>query len=235
MELQKTCSLLIGQCLGEMFVGSPLNDEEMYTRFWLSNELFSNGIENNIPDVICLMQASMVVCSNMLKNPIKESCFSDDNVKLFEKAFNIQDESEKDCESGSNQDKDFYSTMMATKTDSWEFDSEDGKLVERVVRCFLITILKHTGYINKPPNHEAVKELYKCVHRLRRKLINLMCYTQEKASKTACGAATQDATKQSDFAGLLNNANEENKFLECCEMVIQRCLYLMEFVKGECN
>ncbi|XP_044756783.1 probable E3 ubiquitin-protein ligase HERC1 [Coccinella septempunctata] len=232
VELQKTCSLLIGQCLGEMLLGHPPNDEELYTRYWLSNELFSNGIENNTPDVICLMQASMVVCSNMLKNPIKDSCFSKDNVKLFKLAFNIQDQSDGECDAGADADGDFYGTMMATNCDVWEFDSEDGKLVERVVRCFLITILKHTGYINKSPDHEAVQELYKCAHRLRRKLINLMCYTLENASKGTVGAAPQDLlAKQTDFAGLLSNSNEENKFLECCEMVIQRCLYLMEFVK----
>ncbi|XP_045467504.1 probable E3 ubiquitin-protein ligase HERC1 isoform X2 [Harmonia axyridis] len=231
VELQKTCSLLIGQCLGEMLIGHPLTDKEISSRHWLSNELFSNGIESNTPDIICLMQASLVVCSNMLKNPIKESCFTRGNIKLFKLAFNVQDDLGETSSSCSDQKKDFYGTMMSTNCDNWEFENEDGKLVERVIRCFLITILKHTGYINESPNHEAVKELYKCAHRLRRKLINLMCYTLENTPKNCPGTVTEEFAKQNDFFGLLNNLNEENKFLECCEMVIQRCLYLMEFVK----
>lgn len=46
VDLQKTCAILIGRCLGGMLLGQPSSKEELSCRRWLNSELFSSGIEN---------------------------------------------------------------------------------------------------------------------------------------------------------------------------------------------
>jgi hypothetical protein len=45
VDLERTCSLLVGKCLGGMLIGSPLSEEEGETRYWLCSTLFSHGLE----------------------------------------------------------------------------------------------------------------------------------------------------------------------------------------------
>ncbi|KAL3277276.1 hypothetical protein HHI36_012626 [Cryptolaemus montrouzieri] len=240
VELQKTCSLLIGQCLGEMIVGHPTMNEEIFTKYWLLNDIFMNGIEENIPNIACLMRASFIISSNMVKNPLSVFVESipEDRKEVFKLAFNLPEQFDEACavlETESDESNNFYETMVSTSTsDIWELESEDIQLVETVVRCFLVTLLKHTGYINKSPKHSGVQEVYNCALRLRRKLINLMCFNSENMSvDEPMEDDTQGALEISDFSGLLANPSTgQFKFRDCCEMIIHRCLYLMAAVKG---
>jgi len=47
LDLERTCSLLIGKCLGGMLIGSPLSEEEKETKWWLSSPIFSHGLEKH--------------------------------------------------------------------------------------------------------------------------------------------------------------------------------------------
>jgi hypothetical protein len=50
VDVERTCSLLVGKCLGGMLIGSPLSEEERETRHWLSSILFSHGLEKHSSD-----------------------------------------------------------------------------------------------------------------------------------------------------------------------------------------
>jgi hypothetical protein len=50
VDVERTCSLLVGKCLGGMLIGSPLSEEERETRHWLSSTLFSHGLEKHGSD-----------------------------------------------------------------------------------------------------------------------------------------------------------------------------------------
>ncbi|XP_069694063.1 probable E3 ubiquitin-protein ligase HERC1 isoform X1 [Periplaneta americana] len=52
VDLERTCSLLVGKCLGGMLIGAPLSEEERETRNWLSSTLFSHGLEKHVSDPV---------------------------------------------------------------------------------------------------------------------------------------------------------------------------------------
>lgn len=43
--MQRTCSHLVGRQVGEMIRGTPLSVEESRSKNWLTNRLFSHGLE----------------------------------------------------------------------------------------------------------------------------------------------------------------------------------------------
>jgi hypothetical protein len=51
VDLERTCSLLVGKCLGGMLIGSPSSEEERETGHWLSSTLFSHGLEKHSSDL----------------------------------------------------------------------------------------------------------------------------------------------------------------------------------------
>ncbi|PNF15872.1 hypothetical protein B7P43_G07996 [Cryptotermes secundus] len=56
VDVERTCSLLVGKCLGGMLIGSPLSEEERETRHWLSSTLFSHGLEKHSNDPVILVR-----------------------------------------------------------------------------------------------------------------------------------------------------------------------------------
>ncbi|XP_021933596.1 probable E3 ubiquitin-protein ligase HERC1 isoform X3 [Zootermopsis nevadensis] len=56
VDLERTCSLLVGKCLGGMLIGSPLSEEERETRHWLSSTLLSHGLEKHSSDLVMLLR-----------------------------------------------------------------------------------------------------------------------------------------------------------------------------------
>ena len=45
LDMERTCALLIGRCLGGMLIGNQLSNEERQAEPWLSSDLFSNGLQ----------------------------------------------------------------------------------------------------------------------------------------------------------------------------------------------
>ena len=44
VDLERSCSLLIGHCLGDMLLGAFPSEEEAESGAWLTSQLFSNGL-----------------------------------------------------------------------------------------------------------------------------------------------------------------------------------------------
>lgn len=51
VDMERTCSLLIGRCLGGMLLGSSPSQEELLTEPILTQPLFSNGLCASIQDI----------------------------------------------------------------------------------------------------------------------------------------------------------------------------------------
>lgn len=45
VDLERACSLVIGQCFGGMVHGKPLSSEERESHYWVNKPIFSYGLE----------------------------------------------------------------------------------------------------------------------------------------------------------------------------------------------
>lgn len=166
-DLERTCSLLIGQCLGSLLIGDPLHKEELCCRHWLRNKLFSYGLDDDPVSAKLIHQISCLVISKV-PNKISEAIAEMTPVKqgycklalrlpcMYDEACALQEDAH------NSEQTDFYAEMMETAgLESWDMDDKYGKLLDTVVRTFLITCLKLTGLLRKAPNHSAVREVYK--------------------------------------------------------------------------
>ena len=60
VDLERTCGLVVGSCIGGMLHGPPMCPQERTHDAWLNSPLFSNGLTPNIPlsrgfDIIVLL------------------------------------------------------------------------------------------------------------------------------------------------------------------------------------
>lgn len=208
IDLQRTCALLIGQCLGGIFSGERLTLDEIFCRNWLKTELFSAGLENDdmdIQTVIDVSQAALVnnqdallISLENMKPSIQDYC---------KMAFKLPYQYDEAC---AVRQEDTYTQRFF---DRYEFEWDtDGNSVDTVVQCFLITLLKQSGLGNETSDHSAYSEIYKYTFKLRQRLINLkFCYCDDAE------------TEKSDEEGQI--------FAITCRMMLQRCLFLLFFVK----
>jgi len=66
VDVERACTLLIGRCLGDMFMGIPLTPEEIKCHSWMISALFRNGAEPlacDIGTVIHIYTFILVSCS----------------------------------------------------------------------------------------------------------------------------------------------------------------------------
>lgn len=64
VDLERVCSLLIGHCLGDMLLGSPVTTEEIQLGAWLENKIFSNGLhqsESNYHYILSVKNTSYIL------------------------------------------------------------------------------------------------------------------------------------------------------------------------------
>lgn len=166
-DLERTCSLLIGQCLGSLLIGDPLYKEELCCRNWIKNELFSCGLDEHPVSLELIYQISFLVISNIThKIPDLINELSPTKQNYCKLALHLPRQYDEACaleeNTQGNEENDFYDEMMETAgLESWDMDDKDGQLLDTVVRTFLIMCLKYTGLLQKAPNHVAVKEVYK--------------------------------------------------------------------------
>lgn len=243
VDMQKTCSLVIGYCLGGMLIGTPPTPEENHCRYWLSNEIFSSGIKNEELDIESLTELSYLATSN-LKDPILATLenLPRDMRNLCKVAFNIPynfDEavvtaSEDEIEVGNLIYEKFKENI---DIEPWEFEDEEERILEILLRVFLITLLKQTGLLYKSDTHPAIKEVFKCTINLRQKLINLMCNTKFKEEEV-----TLEEDRMKDLDQSINSIASEPKsvysdneysFHNSSHEILRRSLFLLLYVKGE--
>ncbi|VEN63492.1 unnamed protein product [Callosobruchus maculatus] len=237
VDMQKTSSLVIGQCLSGILVGEPPSSMENLCCNWLTNEIFSAGVENENTEMVidCMYLASfakaqepLLVRLESLPPPVQSLC------KL---AFDLPQQYDEAC-AITQEDADsrnaFYESMMEmVELESWELDEDVRKLLDTTVRVFLVALLKQTGLLHKTPSHPAVKEVYKTVLNLRRRLIGTMFDRNEKEEEEQ----DPEDDKETDQADADDSESDCPKdpaadFEMLCHGVIQRSLFILILVKN---
>ncbi|KAJ8985352.1 hypothetical protein NQ317_008383 [Molorchus minor] len=239
VDTQKTCSLLIGHCLGVMLIGDPPLMEENLCRHWLQNEIFSSGITNESTEVEALVELSYLATSSM-PDPILITL---DNLPqevqtLCKLALNLPCQYDEACavtlDDPDNPTGFFEKLMEGAELDSWEFEQGDKRVLDIVVRCFFATLLKHTGLSQKADSHSTVNEVFKHVLGLRQRLINLMCsarYKEEEVTMEDDKVEVREDESMIVIDSRRSVNNKERNFQNICQGILQRCLFLLIFVR----
>ncbi|XP_057655201.1 probable E3 ubiquitin-protein ligase HERC1 isoform X1 [Diorhabda carinulata] len=229
VDLQKTCSLVIGYCLGGMLIGKPQTNVEKMCRYWLSNDIFFSGIKIESLDVAALTELSFMATSKnsdhilMALDGLPQTA-----ANICRIAFELPCQYDEACAVPPNEINTsnifFNKLMIDTEIEPWEVNEDDKILLDRVTKCFLITVLTHTGLIYKAPSHPAVKEIYKCILNLRQKLIRLV-YSEEEEFMDK---NEEEVMEENTFS----KNNGKCNFKMICRGILERCLFIMIFVKN---
>ncbi|XP_074033510.1 probable E3 ubiquitin-protein ligase HERC1 isoform X2 [Leptinotarsa decemlineata] len=238
IDMQKTCSLVIGTCLGGMLIGDPPTREEVRCRNWLTNEIFSSGIENESIPIATISEISYFATSYNLEailiilENVPESIQN-----LCRIAFDLPHQYGEACAIPrvNNSTNEFFDTLLdIIEIESWEFEEKDKRQLDVVLRCLLTTLLKQTGLLEQSTSHPAVKEVYKIVLSFRQKMVSLMCsgdFGQEEdvfKDDEECDQQAPGSTGESKMV----QDEDEFTFSGVCQSVLRRCLFLLIYVKG---
>lgn len=237
VDMQKTCSLLIGYCLGVMLTGSAPSQEETLCRHWLSNEIFSYGIENEEVELKAVIEMPILATSKIF-DPIyatldKLSQTEYDIIKfLFSIPYRQSDQANPSRDDFHDKNLFFERLMENVESDSWEFNENEKNILDTVVKCFLMMILKQTGLLQRSPTHPAIKEVFKYALSLRHKLVNLKCFSKYQQDEMILEKEKYISSTNTE-AKLKDISNKEFHFGNTCQDIIQRCVFLTVFVKGK--
>ncbi|XP_050295909.1 probable E3 ubiquitin-protein ligase HERC1 isoform X2 [Anthonomus grandis grandis] len=241
VDMQKTCSLLIGRCLGGMLIGEAPTKQELLCRNWLSSDLFSSGVENEDLDVQCLSELSYVTdCVNTTLVTFEN--LPQEVQNLCKKAYGLPYLYDEACAvSSEDREEELFDKLEQNHTfmDTFEYNVGDRELFDRITRCFFYALLKVTGLWDKGSDLTACKEIFRVSLNLRQKLFSLM-YTSkykeedqakdEKEHKEDAKAFSEDKEKEE---GSGTEALDEIDFIIYLHKVLRRCLFLLIFVRGK--
>lgn len=243
VDLQRTCALLIGQCLGTILVGVSQLQEEVSCENWLQNPIFSQGLQISDIEIESLYAISYMAVTNLLQ-PL---CASIDNLPLEQQtycklALNVPCQYDEACavhgENTFEENHDFYDAMLEMETvETWSLDESETELVECIEKCFLICTLKHTGLLKRPADHPLVKEVYKCVLSLRQKIVqslNAVKYAEndDDDDEKEKMEGNNNGTGQI-MPYVIEDGMDNYKIRMLAQRILQRSLYILLFVKGK--
>lgn len=223
--------MVIGQCIGDSFIGKPPQVEEKNCKNWLCSPIFANGLANNFIaiDKIANVATSILTRS---KEKLKKLLPSFNTrhqhyIKLINNTTNRNQEEELF-------ENNFFTYMTYyTGLESWDTADQDGQLIDIVVNCFLITVLHHTNLIDKSPDHILLKEVYKIALNLRHKLISVLCQINSRARKNISEDFEEDPFRHSeDLKYVVDDtsselANEDFNFYIRCTYILERSLFIL--------
>lgn len=244
IDLERTCSLLIGQCLGTILVGLPQFHEEIACGNWLQNPIFSKGL---LPKLDVDLEVIYAIAYTTATNSLPTLYETIDNLPNEQQtycklALNVPCQYDEACAVHGDETAahNFYETMLETHitTDDeiyWNLDETQSQLLERVLRCFLICALKHMGLLKRDADHGAVREVYRSVLDLRMKLVesfNALKYGvvtvgDEEIEDGGCGGQQMEPY-------VIEGDVENYRSRMLVQKMLQRCLFVLLFVKGEC-
>ncbi|XP_007895403.2 probable E3 ubiquitin-protein ligase HERC1 [Callorhinchus milii] len=165
IDMERTISFTVGQCLGEMLQGPPSSPEEHNSVYWLQNQLFSNGLEMDSEQLDAYMHC---LIGKALTGSAERKSFefrvAEDIAALLDVAL------------GSSMEPAYkiWSRMQAYATSSeWENGVVGEPLLDTVSRFVLAVLLKHTGLLreackdDRSQPSERLVEVYQCVYKAR--------------------------------------------------------------------
>ncbi|XP_060527187.1 probable E3 ubiquitin-protein ligase HERC1 [Cylas formicarius] len=222
VDLQKTCSLLIGHCLGGMLIGPPPTKEERQCRRWLTDRMLSSGLENEDVNPHALTELSYMpdgadTIIERLPSSLRPT---------VELAYGFKDPD-------ASLDEDVFEKLTRNaELEQWELDRREATLFDRITRCFFYAVSKVTGLLDSKPHPDASAEVFKFAVALRQRLIGMLCDSKFKEED-----AIAEEEKEANRSGLIVNEKGHSidgkvDFEVDCRGVMQRCLFLLIYVRG---
>ncbi|XP_067888510.1 probable E3 ubiquitin-protein ligase HERC1 isoform X6 [Heterodontus francisci] len=169
IDMERTISFTVGQCLGEMLQGPICSPEEVNSAYWLQSQLLSNGLEIESEQLDVLMNC---LTGKALAGSVERKSFdfrvSEDTAALIDIALGTS------VEPGYK----IWSRMQVYANSSeWEHGTSGDHLLDTVSRFVLAVLLKHTGLFQEAckddwsqPSERFV-EIYQYVYKVRSALL----------------------------------------------------------------
>uniref|UniRef100_A0A0L8HTX3 HECT-type E3 ubiquitin transferase n=1 Tax=Octopus bimaculoides TaxID=37653 RepID=A0A0L8HTX3_OCTBM len=169
LDLERSCSLLVGRSLHALLLGPPLSSSEKVNTTWLDSRLFSNGLERQASELDLIIHDSM--CSILSSKPSEANIpedlnFDADTIFLLELGLGIPKEPVQHVQQ-----------MMFEYAEKKDWDTCEMKDVslDTVSRFLLAALLKHCDLLSfsqstERPNRSLVMA-YRLVYQSRSRLI----------------------------------------------------------------
>lgn len=229
VDMQKICSLVIGYSLGGLVLGKPFSKNEISCSQWLSNEIFSSGIEHEDMEMETLSEISYLAISGSPELVLARIDKLPAHIQnLCRLALPLRSQFDEACAVSEKHlfaSNIFFEKFMdIAEVESWELEDEKN-ILDTVMCCLLTTILKHTGLLKKLPTEPAVKEIFNLAISFRNQLISKINNRDE--------CCTDDKDTLYDTLNEPFNSIKEHNFKYSMQEIIDRCLFLLLVVKGK--
>ncbi|XP_055489136.1 LOW QUALITY PROTEIN: probable E3 ubiquitin-protein ligase HERC1 [Leucoraja erinacea] len=169
IDMERTISFTIGQCLGEMLQGPLCSPEEVNSAYWLQSQLLSNGLEIDTERLDTYINSlTTKALARSAENKSFEFRVSEDTTVLIEIALGTP------LEPGF---KIWSGMQLYAISNEWECSANGDHLLDTVSRFVLAVLLKHTGLLleackdDRSQPNERLVEIYQCVYRVRSALL----------------------------------------------------------------
>lgn len=238
VDLERTCSYLIGRIIGSMLVGDKETNEELQCRFWLKNVIFSCGLRDGCGDIQCIDKITDLILSDMHERiPVIIDELSAETQMYCKLALKLPDQYDDAC--GPQEVTDLYDTMLeVTDSEVWKCGDFDNRLMETVERCFLTTLIKHTGLLATSSKHPAIAEIYRIVSGVRLQLLTskFKLPVNKDGKLDFIDESTNGIIEAKEIRHDLENDEDSSDyhFKNMCKRILERCLFLLLFVSGKC-
>ncbi|CAL8069477.1 unnamed protein product [Orchesella dallaii] len=228
MDMQRTCSHLLGRTIGVMIRGLPKTPDEVACRNWLTNLVFSHGlditddtIENTINDITSIMMNRQEDWMKELKQVLATRGYGESVQNLFGLIFpltvNVDNSPSVTC---------LYELMLEhARSLDWETCDNQDEFLDSVSRLMLLALLKHTGVISEMSNmtvpesrhSEKLGEVFAFVFQLR---VRLQAFRQaeiakESAARVESTAAVASSRQRKEDSVSTNNTAISSEALRC--------------------
>ncbi|XP_030832727.1 probable E3 ubiquitin-protein ligase HERC1 isoform X3 [Strongylocentrotus purpuratus] len=184
VDLERTCSLVIGWCLGGMLAWRPLSKEERETSGWMVSKLMQNGMEKQVQHV-----------DKLVSKMSEAAMLGDDDFDISE--HNVQKEclSLLDLTLGKSREPGQFiweAMQEYALSRGWETSDDDlDDLLDRATRCLLACLLKQTRLFHHAAQRprstiedsKSLIEVYRTVYRVRRKLVTTKLMQRQEAQE----------------------------------------------------
>ncbi|KAK7467957.1 hypothetical protein BaRGS_00036800 [Batillaria attramentaria] len=181
VDLERTCALLIGLCIGSMLHGPPIMPCETQSSFWLAQQLFSNGLNMSVRQLEKL--------TNSICESVEEGYSERRHLDLD---LNLEEETNKLLDLGMGVTTPatvhimnmMQSYALDQDLDTCELGSE--VMLDTVTRFYLAALFRHGNLLSVALDSDEptsqLESMFLLVYKLRSKLVS---YRQPFSTPTA--------------------------------------------------
>ncbi|KAH9513369.1 putative E3 ubiquitin-protein ligase herc1 [Bulinus truncatus] len=186
IDLERTCGLVVGSCIGGMLHGPPLAQCEVDCEQWLNSLLFSNGLQSatQLKKISSLISEMTLESPESLSSLCKSSSMDGETAALLDLALGVP-----------NDTNNVLLTMMiefAVQQDLNTCELKEERWLELVTRFFLAAMLRHCNLWKHIQEHDwplkQLEAIFLMVYKIRFVLVSFRCRNPEEDSdKTLIG------------------------------------------------